>query len=195
VSIHLSDSSSTTSLERNVCLTPTFKLLRIDDLLEVSSGNDSTAHDNSQWNRQHILPADISFPSFVSDLESAIILHNMGIATYCEYLCHPLINFHYQSAAISMLQSSQTLFIRTLQNVTPRKALTNPIESVSLCRSDLVCGWTIVLNTLINTLLLSSSQEKACYYQSILNQAEASAKELKETKERYGFFPTCASVA
>jgi hypothetical protein len=202
LSLHVSDSNQnsldTVMSRRSFSLTPIFHLLRMDGLLDDKSmlnvnNLEKSSHDNgSSVSREQAISTHLLV---VPDLESSIVLYNTGLAIFCMSLTHPTRNIHYQSSAIQMLQLAQTLYLKALQKALSSRTIMNQPQSISVCRLDLSSGWTVILNTLVTSLLLSSLHEKALYYQTLLSHAEALVIVWNDAKQRYGLLPHNASAA
>jgi hypothetical protein len=178
-------------------LPPTYQLIRIDGLLDATIANEcTTQNDDNNHLTRRLEQTESSTDLAVPNLESAVILHNLGLATFCISSVSAMTHPNYQSAGIQIIQSSYDLYIKAIHQIeTHRNLGLDSQSSSSVCRSELLIGLTIVLNTLITSLLLASQENKAAHYQTILRKTRARIEVMNEAKQRFGLSPRNASAA
>jgi hypothetical protein len=169
---------------------PKFCVLRLDGLLDTTirlDVNNNVGTDSTTISE-----------SFVPDMETAIILYNLGVTTFCMYLSCPSRFQHYQMAGIKLLQSSYTLYAKALHKsslYSSAELATQESELSYLCPTQLLVGLTVVLDAIVKSLMLSSQSDKAALYQTILNKVQSRIKLIKEAKGRLGLCPPSSSAA
>jgi hypothetical protein len=206
------DSSSIAAITTKVSnyLVPSFRLIRLDSLV------DGTMYDNKRWNKVDGInhdaadTHDVACISNIIDLESAVVLHNIGLAAYCIFRVCPLKNPSYQTFASKAIHSSHTMYTKALNaianiNITGRhhnRTDAMPVMLPAACRLELLGGMIIVLKSMLvflEHLPISSSassiSENAAFYRTVLHATQRRVMISMEAKNRLGLCAHNAMVA